>query len=204
MNIFAHTAVSFAVSALLWVAFKKVQMSVACFLAGILIDLDHVFDYLMNSELMEKFRYLRHPRKFFRFLSSGYTKHESTYVSYKLLHSMELLIVVPFFYGFGIWNSAATGIVIGFTVHLIMDSVPIRHLGLVSLIYKLYNKFPKGSEVIKRTLVKSGIDVDECQLCGARGDMVIYQNKSVMGFARRNSDKVMVLCPDCRERIRNQ
>ena len=92
MRVQKHTAVSFAVSALLLLVFRKVQMSIACFLTGVLIDFDHILDYYLNDELNEKIGYLVHPRKLIRFLSREYLEHKPVYKVYKPLHSIELLV----------------------------------------------------------------------------------------------------------------
>jgi len=204
MDIYKHTAVSFAVSALLLITLKKIQMSIACFLAGILIDIDHIFDYYANHELMDKFRYLRHPRKLFRFLLTDYNRSKPSDKIYKPLHSVELLIPISFLYTFGIWNHVATGILVGFVIHLIMDIMPMGYIGAVSMIYKIKRGFPRGADIVKQRLSRIGRDVDRCQLCGARGETVLYKSQQwYTGFTRRGLDKITILCPGCHNVINN-
>ena len=205
MNVYKHTAVSFAVSALLLLILKKIQLSIACFLTGVLIDLDHVFDYYLNHQLRDRLAYLRHPRKLFRSLSADYASYESDYMLYKLLHSAELLIAVPFLYVFGLWNAVATGIVIGFAIHLLLDVLPMGHFGVLSLIYKANNGFPTGEDTLKRRLSRTGRDVGKCQSCGVRSETTTHKHRSsYIGFTRKALDKVMILCPDCHERMRDK
>ena len=205
MNIYKHTAVSFVVSALLLLTFKKIQMSLACFLAGVLIDLDHIFDYYVNHELRDRFAYLLHPRKFFGALSADYARYNPNYMLCKFLHSAELLIAVPILYVFGLWNQVATGIVIGFVTHMISDALPMGHFGILSLIYKVRNGFPTAGDVLKRRLSEAGRDIGTCQSCGIRGETLPYKRRSsYVGFARRDLSKVMILCPDCYDRTHSK
>lgn len=180
-------------------------MSIACFFAGILIDIDHIFDYIMNNELGDKLRYLRHPSGIPKFLSSGYNNYRRTYASYKIFHCVELLIIVPFLYAFGIWNSIATGILIGFLIHLSMDALAIIHPGQISLIYKWKIGFPTGGEIVKRRLAKRGMDINKCQLCGVSGETTIYRERTwYSGSTVGNLDKMMVLCLDCQKKVHDK
>ena len=202
MNVYTHTTVSFAVSAILMVLFRKAQMSVACFLTGVLIDLDHIPDYYMNHDLMDRLRLLRRPRELPGFLANGYTDHKPDYKSYKPLHSVELLAVVPLLYMFGVWNAIATGIVIGFMVHLALDALPLGYFGQLSLIYKAKNGFPTGDSILKKRLSRIGRDIDRCQLCGAYGDVVTHNDHFFYtGFTKKGLNKIMLLCPDCHDDV---
>ena len=164
MNVYKHVAVSFAAGALLFIILKKLQTSIVCFLAGIFIDLDHIFDYYMNHELRSKLRYLIAPRKLLKFLSNEYSKTESHNKVYKPLHSMEILIFMPFLFIFRVWNDIATGVLVGFLVHMAMDILPLGHIGVVSMIYKINKGFPRGADIVKQRLSRIGRDVDKCQL----------------------------------------
>ena len=180
-------------------------MSVACLLAGVLTDIDHVFDYSLNSELRSRFRYLLHPREFLDFLSREHAKHEPTCSIYKPLHSIELLVPALFLYVFGVWNAVATGIFIGFMIHLIMDILPVGHIGAMSMIYKMSKGFPDGASIVKQRLSRTGRDVDKCQLCGALGETVLHRGRRwYVGFTERGLGKAVVLCEDCRDRKRSE
>lgn len=205
MNVYKHAAVSLAVSALLLITLKKIQMSIACFLTGILLDIDHIFDYYVNHELVDKLEYLRHPRKLLKFLSTDYSKSKPSDKVYKPLHSVELLIPVSLLYTFGIWNEMATGMLIGFVIHLMMDVLPLGHMGAVSMIYKINRGFPRGVDVVKQRLSRIGRDVGKCQFCGARGKTVLHKHHYwYVGFTRRGLSKVMILCPDCHDRMHDE
>ena len=205
MDVYKHTAVSFAVSALLLITLKKIQMSLACFLTSILMDFDHIFDYCMNQELIDKLEYLRHPRRLFRFLLTDYNKTKPSDKVYKPLHSVELLIPISLLYAFGIWNEVATGILIGFVIHLIMDIMPLGYIRSVSMIYKINRGFPRGADIVKQRLSRIGRDVDRCRLCGAHGETVLYKRQHwYTGFTRRGLDKITIICPDCHDQIDNE
>lgn len=205
MNVYRHTAVSFAAGALLFIILRKLQMSVACFLSGVFIDLDHIFDYYMNHELRSKLGYLLAPRKLFKFLSSEYSKTESYYKVYKPLHSVELLILAPLLYVFGLWNNIATGVLVGFLIHIVMDILPLGHIGTVSMIYKISKGFPRGVDIVRQRLSRAGRDVDKCQLCGAHGETILHKRGCwYAGFTRRGLSKFMVLCSNCHDRMHNE
>jgi hypothetical protein len=111
---------------------------------------------------------------------------------------VELLIPVPFLYIFGIWNDIATGMLIGFVLHLAMDFCVLGHPGSISLIYKAANGFPRGSDIVKRRLSKYGRNPDKCERCGALGDMIFHVNKhSFMGFRWKDLSKIDILCHEC-------
>jgi hypothetical protein len=205
MNVYRHAAVSFAAGALLFIIFRKLQMSIACFLSGVLIDLDHIFDYYMNHELRSKLGYLIAPRKFFKFLSSDYSKNESCYKVYKPLHSVELLIFVLFLFIFRVWSDVATGALVGFLIHIVMDILPLGHIGFASMIYKINKGFPRGADIVRQRLSKIGKDLDKCQLCGATGETILHKRRYwYAGFTRRGLSKFMVLCPNCHDRMHDE
>ncbi len=204
MNIYKHTAVSFAVSALLQIVFNKIQMSIACFLTGILVDFDHILDYYINRELREKLRYLYQPRELLKFLSNGYYESKPADKVYKPLHSIELLIPASLLYISGMWNDIATGMLIGFIIHLIMDALPLGHIGAVSMIYKINNGFPRGGDIMKKRLSKIGKDVNKCESCGACGETILHKRHSwYPALTKKGLSKTMVLCKKCHDRIHN-
>jgi hypothetical protein len=205
MNLYKHTAVSFTIGALLLIVFKKIQLSIASFLTGVLLDLDHIFDYYMNQELREKAGYLRHPQKLLEFLSHYYQERKPTYRLYKPLHSLELLILMPILYILGLWNVITVGIFIGFATHMVMDFLPTGSLCTLSLICKVYHGFPQGSDVLKLRISRTGRDINRCQSCSVSGETIPYRNQlSYIGFTRKSLKKVSILCPDCYDRVRGK
>ncbi len=205
MNVYRHVTVSFAAGALLFIILKKLQMSIACFLSGVFMDLDHIFDYYMNHELRSKLGYLIAPRKLFKFLSNEYSKTESHYKVYKPLHSVEILIFVPFFFIFRVWSDIATGVLVGFLVHMVMDILPLGHIGVTSMIYKINKGFPRGADIVRQRLSRIGRDPDKCQLCGVQDETILHKRRYwYAGFTRRGLSRIMVLCSNCHDRIHNE
>lgn len=205
MDTYKHSAVSLTLSLILLVVFKKFQLSISCFLAGIFIDLDHLFDYTINHELREKITYLIHPKKLARFLSNYYEYGQSVDKLYKPFHSIEFILFVPILYILGLWGPIAIGITTGFLLHLIMDFIPLGHIGSISLIYKIANGFPKGSEIIKKSLIKHGIDVSRCQICGVKCETIIHKSRKTwyIGFTKKALSKIKILCEECHDKVHN-
>ena len=116
----------------LWV--KSTGALVACFLSGILIDLDHYFDYyLARKELPLNFK------KLVDFCHNNY--HSKLYI---FLHSYELLFLLWFsiyYFSLGaVWLGAA----VGFTAHIICDEIvnPLRPLSYF-LTYRIKQNFSR-------------------------------------------------------------
>ena len=166
------------------------------------MDADHIVDYYLNHELGQKIGYLIHPKKLRRFLSKGYLKRKPGYRVYKPLHSFELLVPAFILYAFGIWNDIATGVLIGFLLHLTMDTLPLGHLGAMSIIYRASKGFPPGAAILKQRLRRMGRDTSTCQLCGAKGNTKLYKhNWYYAGFTRKRLMKIEILCPQCYDRV---
>ena len=132
MDVRRHVAVSAVVSILMLIILKRIQVSVACFLTGILTDLDHVFDLYVNSRRNGE---SHHFRRFWNSSRDAYRNGRPFRNVYKFFHGVELLIPVPFLYIFGVWNDIATGMLIGFALHLAMDFYVLGHPGSISLIF---------------------------------------------------------------------
>ena len=101
-------------------AFRSVTCGVASFLAGVLIDLDHLFDYYYTHPLTIN------PKKVYDACMEMNLKRW-----FLFLHSYELITafwVIIFFFGLSnIWKAVA----IGFTQHLVFDQLfnPINTYG---------------------------------------------------------------------------
>jgi hypothetical protein len=203
MDIYKHSAVSLTVSLILLIVFKKVQLSISCFVTGIFVDMDHLFDYVVNRELREKIGYLFHPGKLIKFLTNGYKDNYSVDKLYKPFHSIEFIIFAPLFYALGLWNPVATGITVGFLMHLIMDSLPLGHIGSISLVYKISKGFPTGSYILRQRLIKNGRNVNKCQICGVESETIIHKDKLswYVGFTKRSLKKIKILCEECHDKI---
>lgn len=108
----AHVAVSAAAAATVYVLSDSLPMTLACMASGVLIDLDHVFDYVREHRSHVN---VRHFFAVFR---------ATTFRRLVLpLHSWELMAtlwVLAFFAG---WPPVLTGGLIGATLHLGLDQL---------------------------------------------------------------------------------
>jgi len=107
-----HIVISTAVSGSLYALCPSWQLALAALVAGVLIDLDHCVDYIIEFGVWSNWR------NFFR------SFHEGQYAQiYIFLHSWELLLVL----GAASWltgcNPWVVGVLIGATQHMILDQL---------------------------------------------------------------------------------
>jgi hypothetical protein len=113
--------------------FKNLLGVVICFLAGILIDLDHFFDYIRdkgwNLNLKHFFNY------------SYRARYERAYL---FLHAYELLLLIGFIIVISNYNILIIAAGTGFAQHLILDHIfnPVKPMAYF-LIYRFKNRFSK-------------------------------------------------------------
>jgi hypothetical protein len=112
MKLHHHTTISVVISGILFMVFKSTGMAVSCLLSGILIDLDHIIDYLREHGWPFKVK------KFF------YVCDKSHFSQIMLLwHGWEWLILFGAAAWLSEWNPWVTGTFIGLTQHMFIDSV---------------------------------------------------------------------------------
>ncbi|MBI2439848.1 MAG: hypothetical protein HYV35_00565 [Lentisphaerae bacterium] len=118
MEVPKHVVASILISALVWWVLRSAAAAAACFLVGVLIDLDHLFDHLYHH------RGRLNLRRFFRAFRIEIM--ENIFV---FLHSWEfvilwlaLLLTVP-----EARQPVALGLFIGFASHLLLDNLFNRH-----------------------------------------------------------------------------
>lgn len=139
----SHVAVSGVISVYLWIHYRSFACALISFLAGTLIDLDHLFDFYANNRftLSMKRIYCACLRVRFKRL-------------YILLHSYEVLalfwLAIYAFSLSNIWKAAA----IGLTQHVICDQItnPISTYGYF-LVYRLAHRF-KRDTIVKMDLIR--------------------------------------------------
>lgn len=133
MQVRKHVVSSIVISALLWWFSRSIAAAVACFLAGVLVDLDHLFDFIFNHRGRLRFRRL--------FLIFEYQILENIFI---FLHSWEfalcwlgLLLAVPVSR-----EPVVLGLFIGFVTHLGLDNLFNRHSRWAYfLLYRLRHGF---------------------------------------------------------------
>lgn len=130
-----HTIASLGGSVIFYLIFNSFFCALICFLAGILVDLDHFFDYVKytgwNTNLKQFFHY-SYGAKFKQF--------------YLLFHSYEYLPLIAIIIIISDYNLLLIAAAIGFTQHLIFDQFtnPVKPLAYF-LTYRSKNKFSKES-----------------------------------------------------------
>jgi hypothetical protein len=126
--------VSGIISACLWFHFKSFACAAVSFLAGVLIDLDHLIDFYANNRFTLSLKRICCACLRIRFRRL-----------YILLHSYELLLVLWLaIFAFSlsdVWKAAA----IGLTQHIIFDQLtnPMTRYGYF-LTYRLARRFDKN------------------------------------------------------------
>jgi len=86
-------------------------MALSCFLSGIFIDIDHIYDYLREHGFTFKVKDFIH-----EFCSGNFNRITLFF------HSWELLFLIAIIAWFTKWNPTITGVLIGFGHHLVLDT----------------------------------------------------------------------------------
>lgn len=107
-----HAASSALVAGILYLLFKSWSMALACFLSGIFIDIDHIYDYIKQFGF---------PFKVKDFVNTVYNNGISrlTFV----FHSWEILLLLGIIAWFTNWNTWLAGTFIGFSLHIVLDKL---------------------------------------------------------------------------------
>lgn len=129
-----HLVVSATLSGTLYYLCPCWQLAVSAFLAGILIDLDHFIDYVIEFGISSDWR------NFFpSFYEGQYTR------IYVLLHAWEWLLVLGTLSLLTDWNYWVVGGLIGGTVHLVLDQLANGASGMgYSLLWRWSIGFDPG------------------------------------------------------------
>lgn len=136
MTLSRHIALSTVVSGILYALFKSWGLTIASFLSGIFIDLDHYIDYLI--EYGSPFNI----RKFFFTINEEHIKK-----LYMVFHGWEWSIVLFAIGWLSGWNHWVIGILIGYGHHMISDAIfntnwPVKGY---SFFWRLKRGFASGS-----------------------------------------------------------
>jgi dolichol kinase len=139
----AHAAVSGIISIYLWIHFRSFTCAVVSFLAGVLIDLDHLIDFYTNHRFTLSIKRI--------YCACLRLRCKRLYI---VLHSYELIALLwVAIYAFSlsdIWKAAA----IGFTQHIIFDQItnPMTPYGYF-ITYRILNRFNRDI-IIKRQYLR--------------------------------------------------
>lgn len=110
MKVRHHIALSASVSGILYAVFSSWSLSAAALISGIAIDIDHVFDYFFHRGLMVN------RDDFFRFFYNE--EHSKITLIFHGWEYLPVLYSAAHLTGFNHW---ATGLLIGYTHHLVSD-----------------------------------------------------------------------------------
>lgn len=116
--------------------------AVSCFLAGWLIDLDHVFDWVSSLGLRRGILTLANVYGHFSYESFEESHGDVSHI-YVFLHSWELIIAFWCFYMFHPVNPIITCTFAGLTLHLALDQGfnRIRSPLAYFFIYRMFHRF---------------------------------------------------------------
>lgn len=131
MKIQHHIVSSALIASILYLFFKSWNMALICFLSGILIDLDHIYDYT---------REFGFPFKIKDFFNTAYDGEVSRWTV--VLHSWEVLFLIGIIAWFTNWNPWITGVLVGFGHHIVLDMLDKdERLRSYSFIWRWKNNF---------------------------------------------------------------
>jgi len=131
MKLTHHIAVSTAVSGLIYSATRSFALTAASFIAGIFIDLDHIIDVMREHGgkiSIKDFFSICNNAQFQKILL--------------ICHGWEWLLIGSLVAWYSHWNPWIVGALIGFTHHMVLDSIynssnPLTY----SLLYRWKNDF---------------------------------------------------------------
>ncbi len=115
MTLTQHAAITSAVCAGLYLAFGSPGMAIACFAAGVFIDLDHFLDYAVNFA----------PRLGVRHFFGSFENHVLKKVIV-FLHAWEW-VALAIAIAFATRSGIAAGIAAGLLLHMALDQAFNRH-----------------------------------------------------------------------------
>lgn len=112
MKLQHHIVSSTLAAGIVYLLFKSWSMTLSCFLSGIFIDLDHIYDYI---------REVGFPFKVKGLFKAAYNAELNRWML--VLHSWEILFSLGIIAWFMNWNPWVTGILIGFGHHILLDKL---------------------------------------------------------------------------------
>ncbi len=144
MTMLQHTGISAVAAGLLWWLAGPIA-ALTCMIAGVLIDLDHLFDYVMNYG-MRRFQ-IGH---FFHAF-----KLEILKKVFVLLHAWELVALAWLAAWYFKWQPALLGAAIGLGLHLLLDQIFNAHNPAAYILsYRIWHRFNGrafyGTQELKR------------------------------------------------------
>ncbi|OGV56098.1 MAG: hypothetical protein A2017_16045 [Lentisphaerae bacterium GWF2_44_16] len=112
MKVRYHITASLLVSGLLFWIFKSIPMTLISFISGVLIDVDHLLEYMISPHMKLDIAH------FFKFFEKNLTKK-----AFLFFHSWELLAVLFVICWSSGWDLWIAGLLIGMAQHMILDQI---------------------------------------------------------------------------------
>lgn len=129
-----HIAFSILLSGILYLIFRSWGMSIACLVSGVLVDLDHIIDYLIQHGLRFKENF------FEEFYNDRIEK------VHLIFHGWEWLILLLIASYLTDWSPLPTGLLFGLALHIFLDNINNR-ANIKS--YSFFWRWSKGFNVRK-------------------------------------------------------
>ncbi len=126
-----HITISIILSGILYTCFRSWGLAIGSLVAGIFIDVDHIIDYTIENGLNFNIK---------NFFSFFYEKKFSKI--FLIFHGWELLLVLIVLAKLTDWNYWATGALIGYGQHIVLDQI-INSVGFWGyfLLWRWKNRF---------------------------------------------------------------
>ena len=130
-----HTAASVCFAAATFAVTKSPALAAVNFAGGVLIDVDHVPDFILNKEMR------RHPGK----MLEG-NSHLSAHRSFFLLHGFDVATLLLFIVHMAGHPLAAWALYTGLIQHLVLDTLynPVKSPFSYFLTFRIVKKFKTG------------------------------------------------------------
>jgi len=131
MKISQHIIISGLISGLVYLCLHSAGAAIASFISGVFIDFDHMLDYVLN------YGFPFHIRHFFSVFHQEVLRRVIL-----VLHSWEWIIILFIILIMVDWNSIATGLFIGYFIHLLLDNC-VNHCRPMAYFfsYRLFHHF---------------------------------------------------------------
>ena len=144
MRLHYHTTISTVLAGILYLIFKSWALSISCFITGIFIDIDHVFDVIRENGWSIKVK------DFFRICHKAQFEHIVL-----LWHGWEWLFLWTVATWLTDWNPWMTGALIGLTHHIVLDVIANNwQIRSYSLIWRWKQNFHFDTTFPNMTAIK--------------------------------------------------
>ncbi len=126
-----HIVISLVISGIVYLLLRSIAGALACFIAGVFIDLDHLFDYFLNIGPPVRVKHF--------FWTFKYDVLNNIIVFF---HAWEWVLIMFVILWLIDWNPVAVGLFFGVCSHLLLDEIFNDHQPLAYfLTYRVFHRF---------------------------------------------------------------